>query len=70
MHRPITRLILEAAVAAVLRRADAVINRTMPLLEAGECWLELAGTDPYVYKGIPDLFEPHVRPDQDGGCVK
>jgi integrase len=31
---------LEAAVAAVLRGADAVINRTMPLLEAGECWLE------------------------------
>jgi integrase len=31
---------LEAAVAAVLRGADAVITRTMPLLEAGECWLE------------------------------
>jgi integrase len=31
---------LEAAVAAVLRRADARITRTMPLLEAGECWLE------------------------------
>ncbi len=45
MHRPITRLILEAAVAAVLRRADAVINRTMPLLEAGECWLEQTSRD-------------------------
>jgi integrase len=31
---------LEAAVAAVLRGADARITRTMPLLEAGECWLE------------------------------
>jgi integrase len=31
---------LEAAVSAVLRGADAVITRTMPLLEAGECWLE------------------------------
>jgi hypothetical protein len=31
---------LEAAVAAVLRRADAVINPTMPLLEAGEHWLK------------------------------
>jgi integrase len=31
---------LEAAVAAVLRGADAVITRTMPLLEAGESWLE------------------------------
>jgi integrase len=31
---------LEAAVAAVLRGADAVINPTMPLLEAGEHWLK------------------------------
>jgi integrase len=31
---------LEAAVAAVLRGADAVITRTMPLLEAGESWLK------------------------------
>jgi integrase len=27
-------------VAAVLRGADAIINPTMPLLEAGECWLQ------------------------------
>jgi integrase len=31
---------LEAAVAAVFRGADAVINPTMPLLEAGEYWLK------------------------------
>jgi integrase len=31
---------LEAAVATVLRGADAVINRTLPLLEAGEYWLK------------------------------
>jgi integrase len=31
---------LEAAVAAVLRGADAVIRPTMLLLEAGECWLQ------------------------------
>ena len=31
---------LEAAVVAVLRGADAVITRTMPLLEAGERWLQ------------------------------
>jgi integrase len=31
---------LEAAVVAVLRGADAVINPTMPLLEAGERWLQ------------------------------
>ena len=31
---------LEAAVEAVLRGADAIINRTMPLLEAGEYWLK------------------------------
>ena len=31
---------LEAAVAAVLRGADAVIKPTMPLLEAGERWLQ------------------------------
>ena len=30
---------LEAAVAALLRGADVVINPTMALLEAGECWL-------------------------------
>ena len=31
---------LEAAVSAVLRGADAIINPTMPLLEAGEHWLK------------------------------
>jgi hypothetical protein len=31
---------LEAAVASVFRGADAVINPTMPLLEAGEYWLK------------------------------
>jgi hypothetical protein len=31
---------LDTAVAAVLRGADAVINPTMPLLEAGEYWLK------------------------------
>ena len=31
---------LAAAATAVLHGADAVITRTMPLLEAGECWLE------------------------------
>jgi integrase len=31
---------LEVAVAAVLRGADAVINPTMPLLDAGEYWLK------------------------------
>ena len=31
---------LEAAVVAVLRGADAVISPTMPLLEAGERWLQ------------------------------
>ena len=31
---------LAAATTAVLHGADAVITRTMPLLEAGECWLE------------------------------
>ena len=31
---------LEAAMVAVLRGADAVINPTMPLLEAGERWLQ------------------------------
>jgi hypothetical protein len=31
---------LEAAVVAVLRGADGVINPTMPLLEAGERWLQ------------------------------
>ena len=30
----------------------------------------VAGTDPYAYKGITDEFEPHVRPDRDGGCVR
>ena len=30
---------LETAVAAVLRGADAILNPTMPLLEAGEYWL-------------------------------
>ena len=31
---------LEAAMVTVLRGADAVINPTMPLLEAGERWLQ------------------------------
>ena len=31
---------LDTAVAAVLRGADAVINPTMPLLDAGEFWLK------------------------------
>ena len=31
---------LEAAVAAVIRGADVVIRPTMPLLKAGECWLQ------------------------------
>jgi hypothetical protein len=31
---------LDTAAAAVLRGADAVINPTMPLLEAGEYWLK------------------------------
>jgi phytanoyl-CoA hydroxylase len=30
----------------------------------------VAGKDPYAYKGTPDLSEPHVRPDRDGGCVR
>jgi phytanoyl-CoA hydroxylase len=28
----------------------------------------VAGSDPYAYKGTPDLVVPHVRPDRDGGC--
>ena len=31
---------LEAAVAAILRGVDAVLNPTMPLVEAGEYWLK------------------------------
>ena len=29
----------------------------------------IAGNDPYVYKGIEDLAQPHIRPDREGGCV-
>ena len=35
---------LDTAVAAVLRGADAVINPTMPLLDAGEYWLKQIAT--------------------------
>lgn len=29
----------------------------------------VAGTDPHAYKGIDDIFKPHVRPAGGGGCV-
>lgn len=28
----------------------------------------IAGRDPYAYKGLEDLAQPHVRPDGSGGC--
>jgi hypothetical protein len=28
----------------------------------------IAGKDPYGYKGVQDLAEPHVRADKMGGC--
>ncbi|MGN9809323.1 phytanoyl-CoA dioxygenase family protein [Micromonospora sp. BQ11] len=30
----------------------------------------VAGRDPYAYKGCPDLSEPLIRPDRDGGCAR
>jgi len=29
----------------------------------------IAGQDPYAYKGVEDLADPHIRPDREGGCV-
>jgi phytanoyl-CoA hydroxylase len=29
----------------------------------------VAGNDPYAYKGIEDIADPHIRPDREGGCV-
>lgn len=29
----------------------------------------IAGNDPYAYKGLEDLAQPHIRPDREGGCV-
>jgi ectoine hydroxylase-related dioxygenase (phytanoyl-CoA dioxygenase family) len=29
----------------------------------------VAGKDPYDYKGVEDLADPHIRPDREGGCV-
>ena len=29
----------------------------------------IAGNDPYAYKGVEDLAQPHIRPDREGGCV-
>jgi len=28
----------------------------------------VAGTDPYAYRGVTDVMQPHVRPDGKGGC--
>ncbi|HAI10120.1 MAG TPA: phytanoyl-CoA dioxygenase family protein [Phycisphaerales bacterium] len=28
----------------------------------------VAGNDPYAYKGLQDMAQPHVRPDGKGGC--
>jgi ectoine hydroxylase-related dioxygenase (phytanoyl-CoA dioxygenase family) len=28
----------------------------------------VAGVDPYGYKGVEDIAQPHSRPDRDGGC--
>ncbi len=28
----------------------------------------VAGVDPYAYRGISDVMQPHVRPDGKGGC--
>ncbi|MFD6416292.1 phytanoyl-CoA dioxygenase family protein [Streptomyces sp. NPDC060194] len=30
----------------------------------------VAGTDPYAYRGTPDLSAPMVRPDREGGCAR
>ncbi len=29
----------------------------------------VAGNDPYAYKGVTDLFRPHLRPSGKGGCL-
>jgi phytanoyl-CoA hydroxylase len=29
----------------------------------------IVGNDPYAYKGVEDLAQPHIRPDREGGCV-
>jgi hypothetical protein len=28
----------------------------------------VAGVDPYAYKNLDDIAQPHSRPDRDGGC--
>lgn len=30
----------------------------------------IAGNDPYGYKGVTDIAQPHVRPSGEGGCSK
>lgn len=30
----------------------------------------VAGTDPYAYRGVADIVQPHIRPDRDGGCAR
>jgi ectoine hydroxylase-related dioxygenase (phytanoyl-CoA dioxygenase family) len=30
----------------------------------------VAGEDPYAYLGTTDVWEPHVRPDREGGCLR
>ena len=58
---------LEAAVEAVLRGADAIINRTMPLLEAGEYWLkQIARPDSGLSaRTIADYYRPHTSAATD-----
>ncbi|MFI7061270.1 phytanoyl-CoA dioxygenase family protein [Kribbella sp. NPDC050124] len=32
--------------------------------------VQVAGQDPYAYKGTSDIAVPHIRRDRDGGCAK
>jgi ribonucleotide monophosphatase NagD (HAD superfamily) len=55
---------VDTAVAAVLRGADAVINPTMPLLEAGEYWQRIR--TPETFLGVVSIgfgVEPPAHPE-------
>jgi hypothetical protein len=57
-------------VAAVLRGAEAVINPTMPLLEAGEYWLKLRShAEPRWYGEHGQASESARCGRVPGGCV-
>ncbi len=44
-------------------------NRRMALADYRDIVM-IAGKDPFAFKGLEDLAEPHVRPSGEGGCAK